>query len=489
MESSDEISKMDLGMKVQRSCTSSEPESRETPVIERKVLIPLEDPSVTMLCKDAGALIDLARVIVCDEGGIYSNLTHGLTVQIPSGAIPSGLKLEISIGVLLHGNFIFPAELSPVSAIVWLCTANPKFIFSKSIRIFIPHCMECKDDIEAAHLQMQFMKASHFSSNADSLEFSTADGIQDFGTATSKGILQTSHLCYLCIAAGKTRIHLQNKKLCISCAVPYHITAPSKIHFFVTYFFPTCIELIRLKLPEEYFIAHQRLFTYQSQSDAISDEYLTSSTACVVALHPSKISHDSVDFWELHIKGDLQDMEDTGLYPPRMVLEIVALPSTAVVIKVTFHGTKEAEEEMMIAITVPNQTTTRPGREVLMSTSSSGAYGQEATLMWIADTPTVKQLQVIKCEKKSPIRLVQDIAHKWEELGYALDFDPKGSHVKLIKKDYAIEGSVACCYRVLMDWLDGKGACQPPTWAKLIEILEDIDERRLAQEIKDIVSH
>ena len=504
------------------------PETRESLAIERNVLIPLEDPTVQMLPDDPESLIDPVEVILCDEkGGIYHNPTHGVTIQIPSGAIPAGMNLEISIGVLLQGNFDFPADLSPVSIIVWLCTDIPDFVFSRQIKVFIPHCMECESDVEAARLQMRFMKASHFSSSANSFKFSLADGVQDFGSVTSKGILHTRHLCYNCIVAGTRSKDLRSKKFCVTCAEPIPYVSGPLALFFITYDLDNCRELIRSKLPVGYKIMSdkERLFRFQSPSDGISCHFRCSEgLKHKVALEPGRISKGSVDFCKLYRRKELKSLQDRGQYPPRMALEVAELPPEAEFIKVTFKGTQNVEEEMTVAIKVPSKTTssqlvprferenfvsvssfithcrdvatpvqmgvTRFGRENTMSPYRFDTYCCDEAAPVLMGTPTVKQLVVMRCSReKSPIRLVHEIAPKWEELGYALDFDAKGSHVKLIKSDCANESSVKCCYRVLMDWLDGRGACQPPTWAKLIEILSDIGEIRLAQEIIDLISH
>ena len=506
------------------------PETWESLVDERKVLIPLNDPSVKMLPDDPETLIDPVEVILCDEnGGIYHNPTHGVTIQIPSGAIPAGMNLEISIGVLLQGEFDFPADLSPVSAIVWLCTAKPDFVFSRQIKVFIPHCMECKDNVEAARLQMQFMKASHFSSSADSFKFSPADGVpvQDFSTVVSKGILHTRHLCYNCIVAGTRSKDLRSKKFCVTCAEPIPYVSGPLALFFITYDLDNCRELITSILPMGYKIMSnkERLFRFESPSDGISRVFRCSEgLKHKVALEPGRISKESVDFCKLYRRKELKSLQERGQYPPRMTLEVAELPSEAEFIKVIFKGTQIVDEEMTVAIKVPRKTIpfplvprferenfmsmssfttdcrdvatpvqmgmTRFGRENTMSLSRFDTYCRDEATPVLMGTPTVKQLLVMRCSReKSPVHLVQEIAPKWELLGYALDFDATGSHVKLIKSDCTIEGSVACCYRVLMDWLDGRGACQPPTWAKLIEILSDIGEIRLAQEIIDFISH
>ena len=46
-------------------------------------------------------------------------------------------------------------------------------------------------------------------------------------------------------------------------------------------------------------------------------------------------------------------MEERGLYPPRMELEITEIPSIPVTITITFGGTLESKEETMMQIALP----------------------------------------------------------------------------------------------------------------------------------------
>ena len=387
-----------------------------------------------MLPNNPGILVDPVEVFVCDnKGGIYHNPIHGLTIQIPSGAIPAGMKLEISIGVLLHGNFEFPADVSPVSAIVWLCTANPDFVFLEQIKVFIPHCMECKGNVEAARLQMKFMKASHFRrSSADSFKFDLADGVPDFDTDTLKGIFYTHHLCLLCIVAGTSPEDLLSKMFCISCAQPYpSITAPAKILFFITYFLKTCLKHMHSKLPRGYQITYRSVFHFQSQSDSISgDSECQCSETFVVPLQPSTIARERLDFWKLHREEDLELMEDTNLYPPRMTLEIAELPSVMRVIKVTFKGTQETEDETKIIVHVPSKTTSSP---------STPMHPQHQTPISMGDYEAKIPAAKRGCVVSTPTQIA-NIAEKietWEFISHLLEIShAKAEEIKKNNTDY-----------------------------------------------------
>lgn len=190
-------------------------------------------------------LIDSVKVIFCDSsGGIYNDPKHGITLHIPNGAIDAETTLEIVIGIFLYGNFEFPKQMSPVSAIIWLCTPQPYFSFHKPIKIILPHFMNCKTNEDATNLELQFMKAANGSSADANIMFSPANGEQDFQSIPFKGILYTQHFCYICITSGINERQLRERRLCISCAEPkYPQSMTAKIIFFITYFNETCLEV------------------------------------------------------------------------------------------------------------------------------------------------------------------------------------------------------------------------------------------------------
>ena len=68
----------------------------------------------------------------------------------------------------------------------------------------------------------------------------------------------------------------------------------------------------------------------------------------------------------------------------------------------------------------------------------------------------------------------------WSILAYALDFDL--ATVMTISSKCDINMKEACT-AVLSMWLGGKDGREPRTWGTLIEVLTDIDQRKLAEEI------
>ena len=67
----------------------------------------------------------------------------------------------------------------------------------------------------------------------------------------------------------------------------------------------------------------------------------------------------------------------------------------------------------------------------------------------------------------------------WKKLGLALHFDY--NFIKAIERD--THDTHESCYELLNRWLNGE-ACQPITWAKLIEALGDAEHSKLVRQLK-----
>ena len=114
----------------------------------------------------------------------------------------------------------------------------------------------------------------------------------------------------------------------------------------------------------------------------------------------------------------------------------------------------------------------------------------------IIEKPTLRQLQLLKLKtvpEGLSFRIIEALAPKWKDLAIEIDFDPDGRHIELIETEHGREGPVACCRKVLMDWL--RGGFQPPgndsqtpTWENMLEILKNIQENDLATKIHDSLS-
>lgn len=89
---------------------------------------------------------------------------------------------------------------------------------------------------------------------------------------------------------------------------------------------------------------------------------------------------------------------------------------------------------------------------------------------------------IIKTAAGEKICIIESVAPQWVDIGALLDFDPEGRKLKLIEVDHGQKGHVACCREMFMHWLDGNG--KQATWNVLIEVLDDIGKKELANRVK-----
>ena len=87
--------------------------------------------------------------------------------------------------------------------------------------------------------------------------------------------------------------------------------------------------------------------------------------------------------------------------------------------------------------------------------------------------------------REGKISIITSVALQWKDLGVLLDFDPEGHNIKNIEADHRKEGHATCCRKMFMFWLNGNG--KEATWEVLIELLDDIDKKELANQVKTAI--
>ena len=88
---------------------------------------------------------------------------------------------------------------------------------------------------------------------------------------------------------------------------------------------------------------------------------------------------------------------------------------------------------------------------------------------------------MLKTDQEHKIQIIKRLASNWRNFAILLNFDERGIEVDIIRDKYNSDPE-ACCKATFQYWLKGNGL-RPCSWRKLIEVLEDCDEKGLAQEI------
>ena len=97
----------------------------------------------------------------------------------------------------------------------------------------------------------------------------------------------------------------------------------------------------------------------------------------------------------------------------------------------------------------------------------------------LAKKPTFHQLLWLRGREEKTVKVVEEVAAKWELLAYALHFSP--AIVETIRRDKLHE-CVPACQEILHRWLNGETR-QPVSWQTLINSLRDCDFNTLADDL------
>ena len=180
------------------------------------------------------------------KGVRYHDQSNDFSLEIPKGAIPGG---NIDVGVALFGPFQFPEGLRPVSPVFWVCVRdNPNFQFSKPVTVTLPHFLDLENDKDIQSLGFTFLKAEHYKNAKGMYEFMPTDGEIDIKPFDNFGVLQTTHLCSLCIACIDKPQCLSMTHFCITAVLPSNAISEGKkqnAYFFITFYnLKTCLKIV-----------------------------------------------------------------------------------------------------------------------------------------------------------------------------------------------------------------------------------------------------
>ena len=127
-----------------------------------------------------------------DTGGRFHSFEHGVTVTVPSGAIPTGVTAEMKFAASLNPIIKLLDDTVPVSAIIWLCmNVAPQ----KPMVLQIPHYVNVKSNAHSKNLR--FVKSNHCNKKKNITVEVIEGGV--FPVDESYGMIEITHFCYYCI--------------------------------------------------------------------------------------------------------------------------------------------------------------------------------------------------------------------------------------------------------------------------------------------------
>ena len=153
------------------------------------------------------------------EGCQHSWDEHGLTITIPSGAVPKGTEASLTIGVSISGNFVLPPDMTLVSPV--FCVDAVPNCFEKDVELKVPHILDVSEETSE---HISFVRASCDSSDFHFEEF--PGGV--FKPGLDYGVFSTKSFSLYAIAVKKFACGLGSviRTATVYFCVPENRTAP-----------------------------------------------------------------------------------------------------------------------------------------------------------------------------------------------------------------------------------------------------------------------
>lgn len=114
---------------------------------------------------------------------------------------------------------------------------------------------------------------------------------------------------------------------------------------------------------------------------------------------------------------------------------------------------------------------------IILFFSISGRRDDET---WRNDRPTMEKLQLITYKGGKKLRIIQNAQEEWRKIGIELGISPA------VLKGFATEGRGDLeqqCYDVFSKWLKSGSEKYKLTWQGLLELLEAVDLKPLAEDV------
>ena len=128
------------------------------------------------------------------EGNVFKNYPS-YSLKIPKGAIPKGQKVHIKTGIMkygINGPYELPKDIKLVSPVVWFCTDDPDFQFSKLINLELQHCCNGQETLVVLKADHHGMKRSDF------FKFKAVKAVEMLYSNNHYCSTEISHFCLYC---------------------------------------------------------------------------------------------------------------------------------------------------------------------------------------------------------------------------------------------------------------------------------------------------
>ena len=185
----------------------------------------------------------LEVVTLTSKGIDIINEREGISVHVADDTVPVGRILHLELNSSMHGRLTFPANVSPVSPILWICPQED-IPLQKPIKVTLPHTVK----YEEGTTELMFMKAHHETplimptSSDYTFEFEEIVHHEGVEFNERNGLISTRQFCPVCIAQNISKP--SNKRYLLLRTQPKNNNSSKfSIDYCVIYTLPTCLEV------------------------------------------------------------------------------------------------------------------------------------------------------------------------------------------------------------------------------------------------------
>ncbi|XP_065920649.1 uncharacterized protein [Dysidea avara] len=428
-----------------------------------------------------GGINDIEIDIFDERGGVFHSHNHGVTVVVPSGAIPRGTIAELKFAAMLIAPLKFSRENIPVSAMYWLCMSVK---LQKPVLLFIPHIVQIDSEADAKDLSV--VKFHH---GQESMEMI---GGGRFNVKRSYGYIEVSHFCYFCIVEAKldaSKIpHNKYGVVSVKQKQPSHCIW--KVDICVLPYLRTCQERLKDQYDCEWEFQWLSPFSFSQGCDELDIEITDCEWQGIARVSNNKytICQEEVDFHQYYSDVELQEelkmKMEHKLYPPRFRVAIQAnderffQQSNCFTINL-FGGRRKLHELVQVPAVDPFSYSYSLESPISRTGNFDGANNGYSDDSIEKPLPNEDKMAPGELNLRNLMVHTEVLKNKWTALGYALGVP--SSKIEKINDKYH-DKPLSALVRVYRYWLAEENGFIP-TWKKLIDALRLMKEINLCVQI------
>ena len=395
------------------------------------------------------------------NGGRITIEDYAIKVTIPNGAIAVGDNVKFKVSASLYEPYSIPEGYRPISAYVSITC--DRYSFYKLISVEIEHhaFISTTEDISS----LCVLKTCE---NDNCSEMHEVTKGYKYEIGSSFCTYYTCHFCSLCLAA-KSAVTTDRIMAYHYLPKDYQSVDEFKAELCFCYDLEPCRNRTKERFAKRNMLEDQKYLILGASES--SELFLTldlnnNSNYWNVILLTARVAVKDINFRNLYTcKKELQDKENTDVYPPRCLIKLNCHKQSILDVYYTLW--------MKVKHFIYFKNT-----ELCKFNIFIKKHG-EITLAMASSKPTYEELLSHKPELRSIMKIVvPKVISYWKDVFRSLNFD-----------EYVISGIEAqakdiknCCEKAFIKWLESSLGRTPKTWNTLVCCIKEVDDLTAAVE-------